>query len=361
MRNSFKLILLFLYSASAITFNNNTINDVYHYTINYIKYIYTYSIFTDWKHKYSKIYSNKENNIRFNIFKKNIKLIEEHNIRYNEGLEDFNMKINNFADLTSNEFNNMKGYNPLLKKKYILKDINSCTHRNITNIPSSIDWRDKGVVTEIKNQGQCGSCWSFSATGAVEGVWKLNNNKLISLSEEELVECDRGVDKGCKGGVMENAYEWIIKNGGITTEKNYPYTSGNGHSEQCYKNKIHDIKAHISNYCELIHNDEKDLEKALVQQPVAVAIEADQNSFQFYSDGILPAYKCGTKLDHGVLAVGYGIDTEKKMKYWIIKNSWGENWGNNGYIKLEKEPKKKHRKKIHSACGIAKAASYPVV
>lgn len=358
-----KLLLISLYisnvlSVQAMPFYNNTMEQIYYYKIDNIKDISIYNFFTKWKNKNLKKYSNKENKIRFNIFKNNIKLIEEHNNKYYNGLEDFTMEVNKFADLTNEEFNNMKGYN-ILFKKYKVNN-NDCIHRNISIIPDSIDWRDKNAVTEVKDQGQCGSCWSFSATGAIEGAWKLKGNNLISLSEEELVQCDRGVDKGCKGGVMENAFEWIIKNGGITSEKNYPYISGSGITGHCENDKTKDLKAHISSYCDLIHNDEKDLEKALVLQPIAVAIEADQQSFQFYSNGILPAKKCGTNLDHGVLAVGYGIDNNNK-KYWIVKNSWGDNWGDKGYIKLEKEPKKNKHKKTHSTCGIAKAATYPIV
>jgi len=271
--------------------------------------------------------------------------------------------------MTSAEFaKKMNGYRADLKDTNLKNSAGialgtKCTHRNITTVPDSVDWRTKGAVTDVKNQGQCGSCWSFSTTGAVEGAWMVAGNPLISLSEEELVQCDKSKDEGCNGGIMENAYEWIIKNGGITTEELYPYNSGTGTTGVCQSKKITVKKAHLSDYCDLIHGDEKDLEKALVQQPVAVAIEADQTSFQFYHGGILSAKKCGVKLDHGVLAVGYGVDSKTKMQYWIVKNSWGGMWGDKGYIMMEKMPKKsrKSKKMPHSACGIAKAASYPTV
>jgi len=322
--------------------------------------------FINWKSNFNKYYYDKEHNERFVIFKNNIDFINKHNKLYENGVESFYMNINQFTDMSNLEFSyKMNGYkeylkNTTLKNYYGINIGNKCTHYNITDIPDSIDWRQQNAVTEIKNQGQCGSCWSFSTTGALEGAWKVAGNGIISLSEEELVQCDKKHDNGCNGGIMENAYEWVIKNGGITTEKNYPYTSGNGINGKCNYNKSMHHVVTITDYCELNHNDEKDLEKALVQQPIAVGIEADKKSFQFYSGGIFPAIKCGSKLDHGVLAFGYGIDNKKNMKYWIVKNSWGESWGDNGYIKLEKDPSKKHHKKI-STCGIAKAASYPVV
>jgi len=328
--------------------------------------------FVAWKEKFGKMYEDAEHAAKFDVFKANVQRIAEHNKLYEAGLESFHMAVNQFADMTSEEFaawsKKANGYRADLRDTNLKNGANvalgtKCTHRNITTIPESVDWRTKGYVTSVKNQGQCGSCWSFSTTGAVEGAWKAAGNELISLSEEELVQCDKAQDKGCDGGIMENAYEWIIKNGGIATEELYPYSSGTGETGMCQKKKTTLKKAHISDYCDLEHGDEKDLEKALAQQPVAVAIEADQTSFQFYKGGVLSAKKCGVKLDHGVLAVGYGVDAKTSKKFWIVKNSWGPMWGDHGYIMLEKEPKrsKKSKKPPHSACGIAKAASYPVV
>jgi C1A family cysteine protease len=324
--------------------------------------------FVAWKTKVARAYEGAVHDAKFAVFKANVELINAHNKLYEAGEETFHMAVNQFADMTSAEFAKMmNGYRADLRDTNLktgagLSAGSKCTHRNITAVPESVDWRGKGAVTEVKNQGQCGSCWAFSTTGAVEGAWQVSGKPLISLAEEELVQCDKGKDEGCNGGIMENAYEWIMKNGGITTEELYPYSSGTGVTGVCQMKKTTVKKAHISDYCDLIHDDEKDLEKALVQQPVAVAIEADQTSFQFYHGGVLSAKKCGVKLDHGVLAVGYGVDAKTKMKYWIVKNSWGGMWGDKGYIMMEKMPKgKKGKKQPHSACGIAKAASYPVV
>jgi len=327
-----------------------------------------HSEFVAWKSKFAKMYEGAEHAARFAVYKANVDLIAAHNKLYEAGEETFHMAVNQFADLTNAEFAKMvNGYRPDLKNTNLKNGEGvaigkKCTHKNLTDIPTEVDWRDKGFVTEVKNQGQCGSCWAFSTTGAIEGAWKLAGNPLLSVSEEELVQCDKKKDEGCNGGIMENAYEWVIGNGGITGEKLYPYSSGTGITGVCQTKKIAVKKAHISDYCDIVHDDEKDLEQALAQQPVAVAIEADQTAFQFYHGGILSAKKCGVKLDHGVLAVGYGVDPKTKMQYWIVKNSWGGMWGDKGYIKMEKMPKKhKGKKAPHSACGIAKAASYPVV
>mmetsp|Transcript_4463 Transcript_4463/g.7192 ORF Transcript_4463/g.7192 Transcript_4463/m.7192 type:complete len:369 (+) Transcript_4463:37-1143(+) len=328
----------------------------------------SHEAFVAWKSQHGKNYEGTEHDSRFSVFKANVDFINEHNRLYEEGKETFYMAVNAFADLTAEEFKKTRlGYNPELKPVRSSGPGghgSKCTHRNNeTAPPKHVDWRTKGAVSEVKNQGQCGSCWSFSTTGAVEGSWKVSGHPLVSLSEEELVQCDTRSDQGCNGGLMDNAYEWIINNGGITSETVYPYISGNGTTGICNQVHLRSSVAKISDWCDLNKGDEHDLELALAQQPIAVAIEADQTSFQFYHGGVLPAIKCGTKLDHGVLAVGYGYSRRHKMHYWIVKNSWGATWGRKGYILLEKDPKarKGHKVPKHSTCGIANAASYPVV
>jgi C1A family cysteine protease len=322
--------------------------------------------FMDWKAKFSRAYEGAEHSERFEVFKKNLEFIHAHNAMFHAGKETFHMALNAFADMTQEQWSKtVLGYKPELQPSRLqgagLGYGKKCTHRDVTTVPDSIDWRTKHAVTPVKNQGQCGSCWSFSTTGAVEGAWAVSGHPLASLSEEELVQCDTKKDQGCGGGLMDNAYAWIIANGGITSEETYPYISGNGTTGKCNQVHLRSKIATISDWCDL-EVDEDDLEKALVQQPVSVAIEADQQSFQFYSGGVLPASKCGTKLDHGVLAVGYGTDAKTGKKYWLVKNSWGGSWGDSGYIKLEREPKPtRMHKHPHSACGITKAASYPVV
>ncbi|PNY06010.1 cysteine proteinase rd21a-like protein [Trifolium pratense] len=222
--------------------------------------------------------------------------------------------------------------------------------RDDDELPESVDWREKGAVVDVKDQGQCGSCWAFSTVGAVEGINKIVTGDLISLSEQELVDCDKGYNMGCNGGLMDNAFEFIMQNGGIDTEDDYPYRASDN---TCDPNKKNARVVTIDGYEDVPENDEKSLKKALAFQPVSVAIEAGGRAFQLYQSGVFTG-TCGTELDHGVVAVGYG--TENGTDYWLVRNSWGSSWGEGGYIKLERNLKSTQTGK----CGIAMEASYPV-
>ncbi|KAJ0077096.1 hypothetical protein Patl1_35481 [Pistacia atlantica] len=218
-------------------------------------------------------------------------------------------------------------------------------HKVGDELPESMDWREKGAVAPVKDQGQCGSCWAFSTVGAVEGISQIVTGDLISLSEQELVDCDRSYNEGCNGGLMDYAFEFIINNGGIDTEQDYPYKA------------TETIKMlmllPLMGYEDVLTNDEKSLKKAVAHQPVSVAIEAGGRAFQLYRivQGVFSG-RCGTQLDHGVVAVGYG--TENGVDYWLVRNSWGSSWGENGYIKMERNVNTPTGK-----CGIAMQASYP--
>jgi len=205
-------------------------------------------------------------------------------------------------------------------------------------------------VTAPKNQGTCGSCWSFSTTGALEGAWQIATGKLVSLSEQQLVDCSTD-NNGCGGGSMDTAFSYLEKSGSCT-ESSYPYKakSGTCHETSC---TVGAPKGSVVGYFDVPTNDEKALMEAVAQQPVAVAIEADQMAFQLYNKGILTK-ECGHKLDHGVLLVGYG--TENGVDYWKVKNSWGASWGEQGYIRLERGSTK-----TEGECGIKAQASYPKV
>lgn len=212
------------------------------------------------------------------------------------------------------------------------------------------------LVTRVKKFLPCfclcytGSCWAFSAIAATEGITKLSTGKLISLSEQELVDCDtKSVDEGCEGGLMENAFGFIIKNKGIASESTYPYKAADG---SCNTKEEASHAATIKGYEKVPANSEDALQKAVANQPVSVSIDASGMAFQFYSTGVFTG-DCGTELDHGVTAVGYG-KTDNGTEYWLIKNSWGTSWGENGYIRMERGIKAKE-----GLCGIAMDSSYP--
>jgi cathepsin L len=218
-------------------------------------------------------------------------------------------------------------------------------------LPASIDWTVKGAVTPVKDQGQCGSCWAFSATGALEGAWFLKNGSLYNVSEQQLVDCSTAEgNEGCNGGLMDDAFQYVIDNG-LTTDAAYPYTATGPNACQA-KGKLTVVKA--TGFTDVVPNSETALMSALTEQPVSVAVEADQGSFQFYSSGVMTK-SCGTQLDHGVLAVGYG--TLDGQDYYKVKNSWGEDWGMKGYILLGRGT----AFGAQGQCGIQMAASFPVV
>ena len=212
--------------------------------------------------------------------------------------------------------------------------------------PAAVDWVTKGGVTAVKNQGRCGSCWAFSTTGSTEGAYFAATGKLVSLSEEDLVQCDT-VDAGCQGGLMDNGFTFIEKNG-VAAEEAYPYISGTGIRGMCSKDKESAKVVTVTGFTDVPHEDEVALLSAVAQQPVSIAIEADKSVFQMYKSGVLDNKGCGTKLDHGVLVVGYGTDNGKD--YWKVKNSWGPTWGEAGYIRFIRGS---------NQCGIASQASYP--
>ncbi|WCJ30863.1 Cysteine proteinases superfamily protein [Euphorbia peplus] len=300
--------------------------------------------YDNWMAKHGRVYGSKEEYfLRFGIYQTNVQLIDFINFQN----LSFKLTDNKFADITNNEYRSR--YLGFRGKGHRRKNT-SRKHHNFTDLPSEVDWRKKGAVTPVKDQGQCGSCWAFSAVAAVEGINKIKTGKLVSLSEQELVDCDVAGDcAGCNGGLMEKAFSFIKKIGGLTTEDDYPYKAID---DTCKSEKMKHHTVDITGFESVPENSETSLQAAVAKQPVSVAIDAGGLNFQFYSQGIFDGF-CGNQLNHGVTAVGYGEDSGGK--YWIVKNSWGPSWGESGYIRLKREFKDKQ-----GACGIAMQASYPV-
>jgi len=298
-----------------------------------------------WKQTHTKQYGDfGEEKVRYVIWQDNLKKIDAHN----QLGKSYSMKINHFGDLTNNEF---KERNGLYKSAYNRTRTGSTflTAANV-QLPTEVDWRDQGYVTPVKNQGHCGSCWTFSTTGALEGQHFRKSGKLVNLSEQNLVDCSTSYgNHGCQGGLMDNAFKYIKDNGGVDTEDAYPYTGVEG---QC-KFKKSTIGATDTGFVDVTQGDEQALKQALgTVGPVSVAIDASHFSFQFFHSGVYDEPACSPQqLDHGVLAVGYG--TYQGKDYWLVKNSWGIQWGIQGYIRMSRNKE--------NQCGIASSASYPLV
>jgi len=328
-----------LINSFALAFVSSTCNDLD------CKFSYYQDKFSDFINKFNKNYvSDDDYEYRFNIFRNNVDYIERHNLNN----DDWKMEINQFTDITTSEFkSNYLGLNNFIT-------INTETSKRIlsTNIidsPKSLDWTTKGVVTPVKDQGQCGSCWAFSTTGSLESAYAIKNKKLVSLSEQQLVDCSSSYgDQGCSGGLMDNGFKYAIDNG-LCSEDSYQYKAVDG---QCSTTCTPILKP--TSYVDVMPNNETALLQALFLQPVSVAIEADQSSFQFYSSGVITS-SCGKNLDHGVLLVGFGKDTKSGKKFWKIKNSWGSSWGEQGYVRIQKDVSDKA-----GMCGVTLMASYPV-
>ena len=300
--------------------------------------------FENWKVVHGKSYdTDVEHRYRFAIFSQNYINIQMRNKQNRSVI----LGINRFADLTNDEFkaNHLSKYMP---KPYI-KNLRPVSP-SVEDLPTEVDWVAKGAVTPVKNQGQCGSCWAFSTTGSVEGAWFLKTGELVSLSEQQLVDCSTAEgNQGCNGGMMDYGFQYIIKNGGICGESAYPYTAQDGTCGNCT------VVAKISSYKDVTPNSDAALMAAVAEQPVSVAVEADGMDWQFYSGGVVTD-SCGTNLDHGVLVVGYGTDSAAG-DYWKVKNSWGPDWGESGYIRIGRGSKFDP----NGECGILMDPSYPVV
>lgn len=294
-----------------------------------------------------KFYSGSEDALRFQVYKDNVAVITDSNAKD----LSYDLGINAFTDMTLDEFamNTMGMKQGLPSAWGGLNHLGTHTYSGAA-LPASVDWRTNGAVNSVKNQAQCGSCWAFSAIGALEGAWEIATGKLVSLSEQQLVDCAKSFgNNGCGGGLMDNAFKYA-EQAGMCTEDSYPYQ---GKNNICMSNCTVGIPSgDVTGFKDVESQSENALMEAVAQQPVSIAIEADKQVFQLYKSGVLNA-TCGTQLDHGVLLVGYG--NEDNQDYWLVRNSWGASWGEDGYIKLLRG------KGGVGECGVASQPSYPVV
>jgi C1A family cysteine protease len=305
--------------------------------------------------------------------------MKEHNVKIGSG-EQFVSMLQNFANnddaieahnaqkstykLGHNQFSHMNAdeWKAFVHKGGLTKPTKSAatfTHNapaDVSGLASSVNWVDAGAVGAIKDQGYCGSCWAFSTVGALEGAYQIKyGGNVQSFSEQYFVSCDHrkngGTDLGCNGGLMDSAFEWAETHG-VVTEASYPYTSGAaGDTGSCLSTGTKVSAAAPKSFTDVTPKSDSAMMSALEKQPVAIAIEADQMAFQLYKSGVFTA-ECGDNLDHGVLAVGYG--TEDGTDYYLVRNSWGESWGEDGYIKLERGVSQKT-----GQCGMLSEPSYP--
>eukprot|EP00057_Strongylocentrotus_purpuratus_P002480 XP_003724610.1 PREDICTED: cathepsin L1 [Strongylocentrotus purpuratus] len=305
----------------------------------------------EWVDYHGKEYSAMgEEMERRMIWEDNLRIITKHNLEHSQGKTTYRLGMNEFGDMTNAEF---VATRTMKKMSGVPKVGQGSTFlpSEFLQLPDSVDWRTEGYVTPVKDQGQCGSCWAFSTVGALEGQHFVKTGTLVSLSEQNLVDCSQAEgNDGCNGGWPAWADEYIKSNGGIDTEVGYPYE---GVDDSCHY-RTSDVGATITGFAEVEADSEKALEKALAQVgPISVCIDATQPSFQLYESGVYDEPDCSsTALDHCVTAVGYD-STADGDKYYIVKNSWGTTWGQEGYIWMSRDKQKQ--------CGIATNATYPLV
>ncbi|XP_006001245.1 cathepsin S [Latimeria chalumnae] len=303
-----------------------------------------------WKKTHQKVYTSEDDELsRRLIWEKKLKFITVHNLEHSLGVHSYEVGMNQFGDMTTEEVKMMMGLKMLPRNK---SDGTKVAPVKVSDLPESVDWRQKGCVTPVKNQGSCGSCWAFSSAAALEGQLKIKTGKLVSLSPQNLVDCsstERYGNKGCNGGYIERAFQYVIDNNGIDSDKSYPYEF----VEHACRYKISGRAANCSSFHRLPYGDEAALQAAVAKiGPVSVGIDGERPTFLHYSGGIYDDASCNSwNVNHAVLVVGYGA--ENGQQYWLIKNSWGPYWGENGYVRIARNK--------GNRCGVATDASYPLM
>lgn len=338
-----KQFLALLYAASVannITFPINLTDDIKMFGKFVIDYEKSYNTYGDFQNGY-------------NNFMNNMKRIESHDAEKS----GYTIGITKFADMSYEDFESWKQagcLNTKYSKQYSTSLFKDATCDKFTysgdSLPEKVDWRNSDKVTPVKDQGQCGSCWSFSATGAIEGSWSIKTGNLVSISEQQLVDCSTSYgNMGCNGGLMDNAFLYAIDNG-LCTEDEIPYKAADGTCKVCDKPTVS-----VKDCLDIPSGNQLALKEAVSTGPVSVAIEADTLLFQLYTGGVISSTRCGTNLDHGVLIVGYGTEDDGTM-YWLVKNSWGTGWGKDGYVKIARSESIND----NGVCGIAMQPSIPL-
>uniref|UniRef100_A0AAF5PUT0 Cathepsin L-like n=1 Tax=Wuchereria bancrofti TaxID=6293 RepID=A0AAF5PUT0_WUCBA len=307
---------------------------------------------TEWKDYVTalgKHYDQKETNLRMAIFESNELMTERINKKYEQGLVSYTTALNDLADLTDEEFMVMNGLRQSNQTGRGRRQAFNGFYKYNPNerLPNQVDWRKKGLVTSVKVQGECGSCYAFAAVAALEAYHKQKTGRLLDLSPQNIVDCTRNLgNKGCNGGTMFRAFKYASQKG-IAMESKYPYIE----NEQRCKWRQSIAVAKDNGFNEIKPGDELGLKHAVAKRgPVAVGICGSKRSFRFYKDGVYSNEKCG-RPDHGVLVVGYGTD-RSHGDYWIVKNSWGNYWGKGGYAHMARNK--------GNMCHIASMASFPI-
>lgn len=323
-----KAVLLAIFAVVALSLAHSNV----YYKSNFSKYV----------SKFEKTYSAQEMRYRLSIFSENLDFINSENTKGNS----YTLGYTPFLDMTNEEFGASRSCGCLMKKT--TRNLRTVRHLSESNLPESVDWREKGAVNPVKDQASCGSCWAFSAVAAAEGVVAISTGKLLDFSEQQLVDCD-GSSNGCNGGLMTYAFEYLIEARGMCSQVDYPYTA---QDDSCKDTSCARIGT-ISAYVEVEANNGNQLLAAIAEHPVSVAVSAGSSVFQHYTSGVLDSSSCGTGLNHGVAAVGYGV--EKGKTYLIVRNSWGGSWGDHGYLKIA------HTPEGAGICGINQMNCYPIV